>query len=277
MQTRAVEDRLIKQAAWLWLVASGCGFSPSQEEVNVDALQAAAVELPQGTIETTGISNAAAVDLRSAGTYAILAQAGISGISAAVTGDLGVSPAAATYVTGFSLVADSTNAFSTSAQVVGKVYAASYAGSTPASLTTAIGDMQLACADAAARPPDVTELAAGEIGGMTLGPGIYKWSSGVSITQDLTLTGSANDVWIFEIAQDLTLSGAVKIVLSGGALTKNVFWQVSGGPVSLAALAHLEGVVLTQTSITLAAGASITGRLFAQTAVDIDGSTVTQP
>jgi hypothetical protein len=268
---------LIKQAASLWLVVSACGFSPGHEQERVDAVQAIAVGPLQGTIETNTTPNAATVNLRSAGTYAILTQAGISGISAAVTGDLGVSPAAATYVTGFSLVADSTNAFSTSAEVVGKVYAASYAGSTPASLTAAIADMQLACADAAARAPDVTELAAGEIGGMTLGAGIYKWSSGVSITQDLTLTGSANDVWIFEIAQDLTLSGSVKIVLSAGARPENVFWQVSGGPVSLAALAHLDGVVLAQTSITLAAGASITGRLFAQTAVDIDGSTVTQP
>jgi hypothetical protein len=268
---------LIKQAACVWFVASGCGFSPSQNEEGVDALRTTVVKPQQGTIETTGTPNTAGVNLRSAGTYAILAQAGISGISATVMGDLGVSPAAATYVTGFSLVADSTNAFSTSAQVVGKVYAASYAGSTPALLTTAIADMQLAFTDAAARAPDVTELAAGEIGGMTLGAGIYKWSSGVSITQDLTLTGSANDVWILEIAQDLTLGGTVKIVLSGGALAKNVFWQVSGGPVSLAAQAHLEGVVLTQTSITLAAGASITGRLFAQTAVDVDGSTVTQP
>jgi hypothetical protein len=99
----------------------------------------------------------------------------------------------------------------------------------------------------------------------------------VSIPQDLTLMGSANDVWIFEIAQNLTLFNDVKIVLSGGALSKNVFWQVSGGPVSLAALAHLEGVVLTQSSVTLAAGASVSGRLFAQTAVDIDGSSVTQP
>ena len=259
MQTHIAEARLIKQAAFVWLVASGCSFSPSQNEESVDARQATTANPPQGTIETSPTPNGSGVNLRSAGTYAILTQAGISGISATVTGDLGVSPAAATYVTGFSLVADSTNAFSTSAQVVGKVYAASYAGSTPASLTTAIADMQLAFTDAAARTPDVTELAAGEIGGMTLGAGVYKWSSGVSIPQDLTLFGD------------------VKVVLSGGALAQNVFWQVSGGPVSLAALAHLEGVVLTQTSVTLAAGASVTGRLFAQTAVDIDGSTVTQP
>ena len=228
-------------------------------------------------VVTTPPANAEPINLRTAGTYAILSQAGISGIGAAVTGDLGVSPAAATYITGFSLVADATNAFSKSAEVVGKIYAANYAGTTPAWLTAAIGDLQLAITDAAARAPDVAELGAGTIGGLTLGPAVYRWNSGVSITEDLTLAGGANQVWIFQIAQDLTIAATVKIVLTGGAQAKNVFWQVGGGPITLAANAHLEGVVLTQTAITLAAGASVNGRLLAQTSVDIDGSTVTQP
>jgi hypothetical protein len=83
-------------------------------------------------------------------------------------------------------------------------------------------------------------------------------------------------VWIFQIAQDLTLSSGTDIVLAGGALPKNVFWQVSG-LVDLGTTAHLEGIVLSQTSITLRTGASVNGRLLAQTAVTIDGSTVVQP
>ena len=196
--------------------------------------------------------------------------------TSAVTGDLGVSPAAATFITGFSLTADATNVFSTSPQVTGKVYAADYASPTPANLTTAIGDMQLAFTDAAGRAPGVTELGAGNIGGMTLAPGVYKWGTGLLIPTDVTLTGSATDVWIFQIAQDLTMSSGTKILLAGGALAKNVFWQVAG-LVDLGTTAHVEGIVLTQTSITLRTGASINGRLLAQTAVNIDGSTVVAP
>jgi hypothetical protein len=217
------------------------------------------------------------VGLGAASTYAILAKSGISTVpTSAVTGNLGVSPAAATFITGFSLIVDSTNVFSTSTQVTGKMYAADYATPTPANLTTAVGDMQLAFTDAAGRAPDVTELGAGNIGGMTLPRGVYKWGTGLLIPTDVTLSGSATDVWIFEIAQDLTMSSAAKIVLAGGALPKNVFWQVAG-LVDLGTTAHCEGIVLTQTSATLRTGASINGRLLAQTAVSIDGSTVVQP
>ena len=217
------------------------------------------------------------VNLGTAGDFVILAKSGISTVpTSAVTGDIGVSPAAATYITGFSLTADSTNVFSTSPQVTGKVYAADYAPPTPSNLTTAVGDMELAFTDAAGRAPDVTELGAGNIGGMTLAPGVYKWGTGLLIPTDVTLTGSATDVWIFQIAQNLTMSSAAKVLLAGGALPKNVFWQVAG-LVDLGTTAHCEGVVLTQTSVTLRTGASINGRLLAQTAVTIDGSTVVEP
>jgi len=217
------------------------------------------------------------VNLGTAKNYVILAKSGIAMVpTSAVTGNLGVSPAAATSITGFSLTADSTNAFSTSPQVTGKVYAADYAAPTPSNLTTAVGDMQLAFTDAAGRAPGVTELGAGNIGGKTLAPGVYKWGTGLLIPADVTLAGNATDVWIFQIAQDLTMSSAAKIVLSGGALPKNVFWQVAG-LVDLGTTAHCEGVVLTQTSVTLRTGASINGRLLAQTAVNIDGSTVVEP
>jgi hypothetical protein len=193
-----------------------------------------------------------------------------------VTGDLGVSPAAATAITGFSLIADSTTAFSTSAQVSGKAYAADYAQPTPSNLTKAVGDMEHAFTDAAGRMPDVTELGAGDISAMTLKPSVYKWSTDLVISDDLTLKGGAADVWILQVARDLTVSSGTKITLAGGALAKNVFWQVTG-KVLVDTTAHLEGVVLSQTAITLNTGASITGRLLAQTAVVLDNSTVLPP
>jgi hypothetical protein len=217
------------------------------------------------------------VNLGRAGDYVVLAKSGISTVPAsAITGNLGVSPAAATYITGFSLIADATNLFSRSPQVTGKVYAASYTSPTPSNLTTAVSDMQLAFTEAAGRPPSKTELGAGNIGGMTLPPGVYKWGTGVLIPTSATLLGSATDVWIFQIAQSLTMSSAAKILLAGGALPKNVFWQVSG-LVDLGTTAHLEGVVLCQTSVALQTGASINGRLLAQTAVTLQVSTIVEP
>jgi hypothetical protein len=217
------------------------------------------------------------VDLRSAGNYVLLAKSAISTVpSSDITGDLAISPAAASFITGFSLVADPTNVFSTSTQVAGKVYAANYDLPTPVDLTLAIGDMQLAFVDAAGRAPDVVELGAGDIGGLTLNPGVYRWGTGLLVPADVTLHGSATDVWIFQIGQDLTVSADVAVDLTGGAAAHNVFWQVSGR-VDLGATAHLAGVVLSQTSITLDTGASLDGRLLAQTAISLRSNTVVEP
>jgi hypothetical protein len=231
-----------------------------------------------GQRDSTGdVAPGQPVNLGAAADYVILAKSGVSTVPASViTGNIGVSPAAATYITGFSLTADSTNAFSTSTQVTGKVYAADYTAPTPSNLTTAVGDMELAFTDAAGRAPSATEVGAGNIGGMTLTPGIYQWGTGLNIPTDLTLTGNATDVWIFQIAQNLTIANAAKVRLTGGAVPKNVFWQVAGR-VDLGTSSHCEGVVMTQTAITLGTGASVLGRLLAQTTVNIDSSTLVAP
>jgi hypothetical protein len=217
------------------------------------------------------------VNLGTAGDFVVLAKAAISTASAStVTGDMGISPAAATYITEFSLIADATNVFSTSSQVTGKIYASNYTAPTPSNLTTAVGDMEIAFEDAASRPADYTEEAAGAIGGMTLDAGTYKWGTDVSISDDLTLDGSATDVWIFQVAGDLSIASAKRVNLTGGAVAKNVFWQVSG-KAEFGTTSHFEGVVLCQTGITLKTGASINGRLLAQTAVNLDASVVVEP
>ncbi len=217
------------------------------------------------------------VNLGTAGNFVILAKTGISSVpQSAITGDIGVSPAAATYLTGFSLTADPSNVFSRSPQLTGRAYAANYAVPTPANLTAAVGDMEDAFTDAAGRAPGVTELGAGNIGGMTLRPGVYAWGTGLLLPTDVTLRGAATDVWIFQIAQGLTLANGVRVMLAGGAVARNVFWQVSGS-VTIGTTAHCEGVILARTNVTLRTGASINGRLLAQTAVSIDGATVVQP
>lgn len=219
----------------------------------------------------------ATVPLGTAGDFVILAKSGISTVpNSIITGDIGVSPISATAITGFALIADSSNTFSTSTQVTGKVYAADYTPPTPSKMTTAVGDMETAFTDAASRAPDFTELGAGDVSGMTLAPGVYKWGTGLLISTNITLKGACSDVWIFEIAKDLTISNGVNVFLSGGALAKNVFWQVSGS-VKLGTTSHTEGVILTQTAVSMSTSSSINGRLLAQTAVTLDQSTVVQP
>ncbi|MDO8705191.1 MAG: ice-binding family protein [Sulfuricaulis sp.] len=220
------------------------------------------------------------VNLGTAGNFAILAKSGISTVpNSVVTGDIGVSPIAQTAITGFSETMDAMNRFSTSTQVTGKIYAADHMPPTPTVMTTAVSDMETAYTDAAGRTlPDFTELGAGEIGGLTLVPGLYKWGTGVSILSDVTLSGGPNDVWIFQIAGDLTMAAAKNVILAGGALPKNIFWQVAGGAgVAIGTTAHFEGIALVQTAITLNTGASTNGRLLAQTAVTLDQNAVTQP
>jgi hypothetical protein len=220
------------------------------------------------------------VDLGSAGNFAVLAKTGISTVPpAAIVGDIGVSPIDATAITGFSLILDGSTQFATSPQVAGKVYAADYGDPTPAILTTAIGDMEEAYATAAGRNlPDATELGSGDIGGMTIAPGLYTWSSGVEIPADVTLAGGPNQVWIFQIAGDLKLAAAKSVFLSGGAQAHNIFWQVAGdGGVEIGTTAHFEGIILARTAIHLQTGASINGRLYAQTAVTLDANPVAQP
>jgi hypothetical protein len=217
----------------------------------------------------------APVTLGTAGNYVILAKSAVSNVpTSAITGNIGLSPAAASFITGFALNLPAGGASATSAQVTGSVFASDYASPTPVNLTTAIGDMQTAYTDAAGRPtPDHTELAAGNIGGLTLPAGLYKWSNTVTIPTSVTLNGGANDVWIFQIAGGLTQASATQVILSGGAQAAHVFWQVFG-VVDIGTTAHMEGEILSQTSITLHTGASVNGKLLAQTAVTLDGNTV---
>ena len=216
-------------------------------------------------------------DLGSAGNYVILAKTGVSNVTgSAITGNIGVSPAAASYITGFSLIADASNQFSTSSSVTGKIYAADYAPPTPANLTSAISNMETAYTDAAGRSnPDYTELAAGDIGGLTLAPGLYKWSSSVNIPVDVTLSGGPNDVFIFQIAGDVTMAAAKNIILAGGVRAKNVFFQVAG-QVTIGTSSHFEGIILCKTAVVLQTNTSLNGRIYAQSAVTLDDNTVTE-
>jgi ice-binding like protein len=222
-------------------------------------------------------SGLAPVSLGNAGNYAVLAKSTVTTTgTTAVVGNVGLSPAAASFITGFDLSAPAA-AYTTSALVTGRLYASDYDVPTPANLTDAVSDMEAAYTDAAGRTlPDETELGAGNIQGMTLAPGLYKWGTGVSIPSAVTLSGGSNDVWIFQIAQDLTVGNGAIVTLAGGARARNVFWQV-GGAATLGTTSNFKGIILSQTAVTFNTGAVIQGRALAQTAVTLDATAVTQP
>ena len=167
--------------------------------------------------------------------------------------------------------------FSTSTQLVGKAYAANYAVPTPSNLTTAVSNMESAYTHAAGRPtPNFLNLGTGNIGGKSLVPGLYKWTSTVTIPADVSISGGPNDVWIFQVTGDLTLSASKRVILLGGALSKNVFWQVAGRT-TIGTGAHFAGVLLCKTDVTLQTGATMNGRVLSQTNVALQQATVTQP
>lgn len=225
-------------------------------------------------------ANQPTVNLGKASSFVILTKSGITNVpTSKITGNMGVSPIASTAITGFHLVRNSTGTFSRSPQVTGKVYAANYASPTPANLTTAVSNMQTAYADAAGRKnPNFTELYAGNISGKTLAPGLYKWGTSVVANRNVTLHGGPHAIWIFQIAGNLTVASAVRFTLSGGALARNIFWQVAGGAgVNLGTTSHFEGTILAKTAIHLLTGASLNGRVLAQTAVTLDHNVLVIP
>jgi hypothetical protein len=265
--SRRSTGRIFTALVLMAALVTGCD-STSPDNVSPDEPGAGPGAGPSG-------HGPAPVALGAASGYVILAKTGVSNVpTSAITGNIGVSPAAATAITGFSLTLGSGAAFATSSQVTGSIYAPGYAAPTPANLTAAIGAMETAYTNAAGRTlPDHIELASGNIGGLTLPAGLYKWSNTVTVPSNVTLNGSATDVWIFQIAGGLTMSSGKRVVLTGGALASNVFWQVAGN-VTLGTTARIEGQVMSQTGITLGTGARANGRLLAQTAVTLAGVTV---
>ena len=219
------------------------------------------------------------VNLGRAGDFVILAKTGISSTGTTkITGDIGVSPIAATAITGFDLSRDALGTFSRSLLVTGKVYAFDYTAPTPSKMITAVGDMETAYTDAAGRLlPDYTELYAGNLTGQTLTPGLYNWSTGVLVSAGgVSISGTATDVWIFQIAGNLTLANGANVTLIGNAKASNIFWQVAG-EVTIGTTAVMKGIILCKTLIAMNTGASMDARALAQTAVTLNGNAVTQP
>jgi type VI secretion system secreted protein VgrG len=118
-----------------------------------------------------------------------------------------------------------------------------------------------------------------DLGGMTLTPGVYFFSAVAQLTGILTLDaqGDSNARFDFQIGSTLTTAGSSSIVLTNGAQADNVFWQV-GSSATLGADTSFDGSILADQSITLNAGASMSGRALAlNAAVTLDDNDITVP
>ena len=231
---------------------------------------------------TTGAEAAgpAPVALGLTNTFAVLAGYAVTNIpTSAIKGDVGISPAAESFITGFAQT-DATG-YATSPQVTGKLYAADMAVPTPAMLTQAKGDLTIAYNDAAGRTPVPTGTflnpGAGDLAGLNLVPGLYKFTGEAKASTDFTLTGGANDVWVFQIASTLTISNGVHVTLAGGAKAENIFWKV-GTQATLGTTVIFHGTIMADASITMETGATLNGRALAFTGtIALDQSIITIP
>lgn len=215
-------------------------------------------------LKTLAASGPLPLNLLSTAHFTILAGAAVTAGPGIINGDVGASPIAGSSI-GIPAV-----------QVNGIIYKVDPSGEAATNvivdsvlLTAAKGDLTIAYNDAAGRTPIPTgpflNPGAGNIGGLNLVPGLYKFTGGALISgADVTLTGGPNDVWIFQIATDLIMEAGVsrKVILAGGALARNVFWQV-GTSATLGVGSSFKGTILADQSITLQGGSTMEGRALA--------------
>lgn len=219
------------------------------------------------TLDPVGPAGPLGINLGSAANFAILAGAGVTntGVTTRITGDVGSFPTAT--INGL-----------LGTNVIGTLYtvASPIVGTAKTDLTTAFNDAQSRSTDAISLP--------GQLGGLTLAPGLYvnASTSGISGTGPngiLTLDagGNPNAVWIFKMGSTLITDPGTSIVLAGGAQAKNIFWSV-GTSATLGTNSSFFGNILADQSITLNTGATLIGRALTRVAsVTLDTNIVTKP
>lgn len=206
-----------------------------------------------------------------------------------ITGNIGLSPAAGSAITVACAEmqgASKIHASDASYAVVGFAGCAVPTSGLVAQAILDLGTAYTAASDPAT-PAGVGAANLNVLGGIlpagtNFVPGTYTWGSDLNINGNITLTGGASDVWVFQISGNLAVaSGAsvpagVQIQLVGGAVASNVFWQVAGASATLGTYSTFNGNILTSpgTYIAIQTGAVLHGRALSGTAVTLDGSTV---
>jgi hypothetical protein len=220
-----------------------------------------------------------AAGMGAACSYGVLAGTTVTNTGATtVRGDLGLSPGSA--VTGFlgtnTYVGSGTHTAGPGV-VTGTIHLTDPPPPSPFSAAAGQTDLTTAYLDLKGRTAPAPTTVAGDLGGLTLAPGLYKSTSTLGITGDLTLSGNANAVWIFQISSALTTLSGSRVVLAGGALPANIYWQV-GSSATLGTNSTFNGSILALTDITLTTGATLNGRALARNgAVTLDTNMVNVP
>jgi hypothetical protein len=247
----------------LSVILGGC-----KKDDNDKPLPNSNVITPQTVVQPT-------INIGSTTDFVVIAGSLISNVpTSSITGNIGLSPSAGSLISGFG-----------NEEITGTIYtvdATGPAGSVQdaVGLTAAKGDITTAYNDAAGRTSTDIVLLAGNIGGLTLTPGLYKSSGSLEISSgDLTFdaNGNADEVFIIQIATTLNTTSGRKVILSGGALASNIFWQV-GTSATLGTNSVFKGTIMADQSISMNTGATIEGRLFARiAAVTLNSNTIVKP
>ncbi len=208
--------------------------------------------------QTAVAAGPAAPGLGTAGSFAVLAGAGITNTGpTTIHGDVGSFPT--TTQSGFGSVTLSAGT--------------NHAGD--AVTQGAKTDLTTAYNTAAGSGP--TTPVAADLGGQTLTPGVYNSASSLGLTGKLTLSGTSSDVWIFQAGSTLTTASGSSVVFIGGATSCNLFWQI-GSSATIGTGSAFKGTIMALTSITVTTGATIDGRALARNgAVTLDTNTITGP
>ncbi|MGA2237740.1 MAG: ice-binding family protein [Candidatus Bathyarchaeia archaeon] len=224
-----------------------------------------------------GVSAATAPSLGTASSFAILAGTpAITDVPTShIIGDVGLQPAAGSAI-GL-----------TCGEVTGTIYSNDGTGPVPCQVTnlallvTAKNDLTHAYNDAAGRTPTATLVGDNQLGGQTLGPGVYAFGHAATANLVGTLTldaqGDPSAVFIFQASSDLVTASSSVVRLINGASACNVFWQVTSSA-TLGTSSTFVGTIMAYASITLTTGVTLNGRALAQTGeVTLDRNTVSQP
>ena len=212
-----------------------------------------------------------ALKLGQASDFAILAYASItSKPSSSIDGKVGLFPGTRKQIS-----LDGTEVIGGSADIFG-----SDDETQPINLlSNAKVDMVSAYKDAIGLTPDEDKISlfGGNLAGKILTPGCYKWNEDLIISNDFTLIGSENDVWIFKVSADLKVAKDVHLILAGGANAKNIFWQVAGSAV-LESSSVFAGTIITQQFVEMKNHAFLNGRAFAKNGyIILDHATIKKP
>jgi len=242
--------------------------SRTATETPTNTVASTPTETPTTTPTSTPRANPAVVDLGSAANYVILAYTGISNSGPSTTcGGYGLSPNGLTSITGSPAIVESCGG----AVNVGDGTAG-----------TAKLDLGTAYTDAMGRPTGATLAPGGDLGGLTLYPGVYTINSDLLLSSgDLTLdaSGDPTGIFIFQVKTggNLVVDPGRQVILAGGAQSGNIFWAVSGY-CSLDTTVSFAGNIMAYTSVTFNTGAVLLGRALASNGnVTLLTNTITKP